>query len=337
VAVLYLVEQNTVIRKSGRRVLICRRPQKGKTSGYVRQDDILLDLPCADIDQMMIFGNVQVTTQALHTLLHQNIELAIFTQSGKLLGQLTPPKPKNITLRLNQYHKFHEPVFCLDFAKDIIKVKLSSAHQTISTWAGNHPGIFSRSEMKLLKENIHKTDRITTIQTLRGHEGASMAFYFSLFGRMFKSPWQFKKRIRRPPRDPVNALLSYGYVVLGAEIQALLDGVGFDPYLGFYHQPSYGRPSLALDLLEEFRHSVIDRLVLTLLNKKLLKVDDFYPSGNGGIYLNKNGKKIFFNSYHKRMGQFQSDAQIALASGIRKTIQNRVFSLCKTVNNQTDW
>src|SRR4051794_2333844 len=113
----------------------------------------------------------------------------------------------------------------------------------------------------------------------------------------------FPGRQRRPPRDPVNALLSFGYVLVGNELQSLLDGIGFDPYIGFYHRLDYGRPSLALDLLEEFRPSLVDRLTANLLNLGVIQAKDFQRTPEGGLYLNREGKKRYFAEYEKLLNE----------------------------------
>ena len=111
----------------------------------------------------------------------------------------------------------------------------------------------------------------------------------------------FQGRQRRPPRDPVNSLLSFGYVLVTNELQSLLDGIGFDPYIGFYHQLDYGRPSLALDLLEELRPALVDRLTVKLLNRQELRKDDFVPGPEGGLYLGREGKRKYFQHYEREL------------------------------------
>ena len=176
------------------------------------------------------------------------------------------------------------------------------------------------------------------MESLLGFEGTASANYFKLFGKMIKSPWIFNGRNRRPPKDEVNAVLSFGYVIVGSQIQALLDGVGFDPYLGFYHSVHYGRPSLSLDLLEEFRHSFIDRLAITLFNHHILSKNDFYQPPNGGIYLNTQGKKIFFTHFEKMLGKFTGATNVQLnKSSIRSVYQKQVNKLAKAVQTNVNY
>ena len=298
----------------------------------VRQSEILLEIPCADIDQVMLFGNVQVTTQAIQELLQHGIELAIFTFSGKLLGQITPPKTKNIILRIDQFKRFQDPQFCIDLAKQFVVRKIDAMLSVLKAHQSNYPDAFRSDELSQLVNLAKQASNADNSNSLLGFEGTATSQYFKLFGTMLKHPWEFNGRNRRPPKDPVNAVLSFGYVLVGAEIQSLLDGVGFDPYLGFYHRLRYGRPSLALDLLEEFRHNLVDRLALNLFNLGILKEEDFDRLSNSGVYLGTSGKKKFFVHYERMMGTYQSEIDsIDKKKGFRMIFQQRIAELAKQI------
>ena len=142
---------------------------------------------------------------------------------------------------------------------------------------------------------------VATIDSLRGIEGTAAARYFESLAGMVPPAFMFDGRSRRPPRDPVNALLSFGYVLVGHELQALLDGMGFDPYLGFYHQIDYGRPSLALDLLEEFRAALVDRFSTGLLNLGIFRPEDFGETREKGVVLGREAMKTWFACYEKEL------------------------------------
>ncbi len=294
----------------------------------------MLEIPCADIDHVMLFGNVQVTTQALHELLEHGIELAIFSFSGRLVGQLTPPKAKNILLRMAQYERNQDADFCLEFGKEIVAKKIYDMLENIRNHRKKSPDSFRMPQIKAIEQLLNKVNNAKAAEELLGYEGAASAAYFDLFGKMVLPPWKFSGRARRPPKDPVNAVLSFGYVVLGSEIQSLLDGIGFDPYLGFYHVAHYGRPSLALDLLEEFRHSVIDRIALRLFNLGIIKEEDFYQPKSGGVYLATAGKKKFFVAYEKMAGSLSGELQRnEAARGFRKRMKQRIYALANKITN----
>ena len=292
-----------------------------------------MELPCADIDQVMLFGNVQITTQALQELLQHGIEIALFTRTGKLLGQLTPPKTKNILLRIDQFQRHQDQIFSMNLARQIVVTKISNMLTILTMHQANYPRTFSSDELKQLEHLSQQAAATDNNASLLGIEGTATAHYFRLLGRMFNPPWKFTNRNRRPPKDPVNAVLSFGYVLVGAELHSLLDGIGFDPYLGFYHTARYGRPSLALDLLEEFRHSLVDRLALTLFNLGILKTEDFdsLPRGEG-VYLGTTGKKKFFIHYEKMLGRYQSDTDLAdKKPGFRAIFQKRIYELANLI------
>lgn len=280
----------------------------------------------------MLFGNVQVTTQALQQMLRQGIELAIFPYGGRLLGQLTPPQTKNIPLRLAQFEKHRDEAFQLSIARAIVSAKLQNAVAMVRQHRKNHPQAIPAEEVQALEQFCERIRHAKSLDSLRGVEGAGTAKYFQLFGRMLQPPWQFPSRSRRPPRDPCNAVLSFGYVVVGTEIQALLDGVGLDPYLGFYHAVDYGRPGLALDLLEEFRHPVVDRLVLNLFNLKILQAEDFVNLPRGGLHMNNEGKRKFFTEYEKMLGRLAGETDTAdTARGFRTVFQQQIEQMMRAV------
>jgi len=334
-ATVYLIEQNTVLRKTSDRLVLTKKPPGERTTDKsYSQADVLLEIPCADIDHVMLFGNIQVTTQALQELLQHGIELALFTFTGKLLGQLTPPESKNIELRIAQFAKYRQNDFCLSLAKAIVRSKLASAFTLVQKHAANHPGLFTSEELKELKSYLDRAESAENLDSLRGYEGSGTACYYNLFGRMLEPPWKFDGRNRQPPRDPVNAVLSFGYVIVGAELQSLLDGIGFEPYLGFYHQVKYGRPSLALDLVEEFRHSLVDRLALFIFNRHMVSEADFSPMPEGGIYLNTGGKAKFFQHYETMLGKLVAATDGAGAGkGFRSAFQQQIYALAKTVRS----
>jgi len=194
------------------------------------------------------------------------------------------------------------------------------------------------AEIDAIETLVDRAENAANLDSLRGYEGAATAAYFQLFGRLFNPPWIFTTRSRRPPKDPVNAVLSFGYVIVGAELQALLDGAGFDPYLGFYHAIEYGRPGLALDMLEEFRHPLVDRLALNLFNLGVMAQPDFAPQPEGGIYLNTAGKKKFFTQYERMLGEWAGPKALAGATdpanktrGFRAAFQEQIAALSKAV------
>ena len=333
-AVLYLVEQNTILRKSGERLLLCSKPPVNRYSPGVREDDVIVQWPIADIHHVMVYGNIQITTQTMHLLLEKNIEMAIFTLSGDLIGQLSPPCGKNVFLRIEQHKRREDEKFRLDFAKMIVECKIANALAVLRGYAKNHPGKVQSADLTAMEKIRDKVVQVQTPDSLLGHEGSASAIYFKCLGQLPPSAWQFKGRSKQPPKDAANAVLSFGYTVLANELCSLIDGAGLDPGMGFYHETSYGRPSLALDLLELFRHPVIDRMMLTLFNRGSLNKTDFRPVPEGGIYLSDDGKRNFFAAYEQYLGDYQDDIPDENEKLYRSCFQNQVAQLCKAIKGE---
>jgi len=282
---LYLTEQGAVLRKTGDRLIV------------LKDDRILLDVPCNKIDAVLIFGNVQFTTQAVHELFEHGIEMAILSQRGRLLGQLTSPATKNIELRLAQFKRYFDHGFRLRVGKSIVQAKAENSVRIMRSFSTNHPEKGLETEINNICALAKSIPAAETIPALLGIEGSVARHYFQGFSRMILSDLPFDGRRKRPPPDPVNALLSFSYTLVFNEISSLLDGLGFDPFLGYLHEPDYGRPSLASDLIEEFRAILCDRLTLYLVNNRILQTGDFYSNPKGGVYLNQEAMKRYFAEY----------------------------------------
>ncbi|MCL6584837.1 MAG: CRISPR-associated endonuclease Cas1 [bacterium] len=356
---LYLTEQNSILRKSGQRLIV----QKGS--------ETLLEVQDNKIEAVLIFGNVQVTTQVLHELLRQGIELAILTRSGKLIGQITAPATKNIALRLEQFKKYWDSGFRLALAKAIVAAKIKNCLALIRLFSYNHQdqdqdkdkesGSESESisvsvsesggrdlrpcgrqgveALRLaasdLEARLQGVDRAADLEQLMGVEGSAASAYFGAFGRMILADgFSFSGRRKHPAQDPVNALLSLSYTMIFTEIASLLDGSGFDPYLAYYHSLDYGRASLAADLMEEFRAPLADRLVLSLINNRILKPADFYSNPkDGGVYLKREPLKRYFVEYEKMLTHEFTHPQTEEKTTFRKCFRLQIERLASTIQN----
>lgn len=288
---LYLTEQGSILRKTGDRLIV------------QKDDETLLDVQCSKIDAVLIFGNVQFTTQAVHELFEHGIEMAILSRTGKLIGQITSPSTKNIELRIEQFKKYQDVAFKLNLSKAIVNGKITNCLDLMKTFSNNHPDIDLAEEMAGIEvslKNIYSTD---SVSSLRGFEGVAAKTYFGGFGKMILGGFTFVGRKKHPSTDPINALLSFGYTLIFNEISSLLDGLGFDPYLGYFHEAEYGRASLACDIQEEFR-AVVDRFTLYLVNNRMLSGADFYKNPKDeSMYLKREAMKKYFVEYEKNMNR----------------------------------
>jgi CRISPR-associated protein Cas1 len=266
---IYITEQGAIMRKTGQRIVV------------EKEGEVLLDVPCAKVDTVIVFGNVQITTQALSELLDNGIELAMMTRHGRLKGQLTPPKAKNVLLRMRQYQRSQDAVYALNTARAIVQAKIENATLLIDRYRANYKSAELDGAYGRLCDSAKRVAAASSLEELNGVEGSAAREYFAAFAIVNRSNLPFPGRRSHPSTDPVNALLSFGYTLVVNELSALLDAMGFDPYIGFLHALDYGRPSLALDQVEEFRHSLVDRFTLAAINRQVFAEADFTKSSGG--------------------------------------------------------
>lgn len=259
-----------------------------------------------ELERMLLFGAVQVTTQALTTLLRSGVGVSLFSPSGKFRGHLASPESGSVFLRLAQHARFGELNFRLDFAKEVIRLKVYSGRAQLRRFARNHPEARGELEPRAdrLDAALDAVSKAPDLDVLRGVEGAAAAAYFEAFAHMVRAPFCFDKRSRRPARDPVNALLNLGYTLLTNELASALEGAGFDPRIGYFHGVRYGRASLALDLCEVHRVDVIDRLTLALLNRRVMSPGDFLDKGGElGVRLTPEALRRYLGHYEAALGE----------------------------------
>ena len=322
---LYLTEQGSVLRKKGERLIV------------EKDEEVLLDVECHKIDAVLIFGNVQFTTQAVHELFQHGIELAILTRTGRLIGQITSPTTKNIELRVEQFKKYEDGVFKLRFSRSIVTGKIRNSLQMLRLFSYNHPEIDLKEETQGLERAENGISQQNTIESLNGVEGMAARYYFNGFGKMILGDFVFDGRKKYPAPDPVNALLSLGYTMVFNEISSLLDGMGFDPYLGYFHKIDYGRASLASDLMEEFRAPVSDRLTLRLINNRILIEKDFYDNPKGGIYLTRDGMKKYFSEFEDFINHEFTHPETKEKTSLRKCFRIQIEKLASYIRGEREY
>lgn len=286
---LYVTEQYTTLRKEDERIKLF----KGK--------ELLVDIPIFKVKQVVIFGEVTVTASTIKLLADNKISLCYLTEWGKFISRMDGDVTKNVIVRLKQYDN-HIDIDggSVKFAKNFVLGKIKNS-RTVMMKSNR-----SDSKSEKFKSAIDELDRLEkkllnekSVDSIRGIEGKAAAVYFSVFSEMIKGDFVFESRNKRPPKDPINAMLSFGYVLLGNEMASALAAIGLDPYIGFLHRMRYGRSSLALDLMEEFRSLFVDRLVLSIVNNKILKEEDF-ENVLGEVKMSKKGIKKFLQAYEGR-------------------------------------
>ena len=290
---LYLNSQGVRVGKSGA-VL------------QIREEKTLLqEARLGEICQVNLMGNVQISTQAVQALCEAEIPICYFSMGGWFYGITTGLNQKNVFLRRSQYRLAEQEYFSRSLARRLVAGKIRNQRTLLQR---NHVEP-DRRTLTALKEMAERAEQAESLETLLGFEGTAARLYFGDFEGMIKPDeergpadfrFDFEGRNRRPPRDPVNALLSLGYSLLAKDLTVACYAVGFDPYIGYYHQPRFGRPALALDLMEAFRPLIVDSAVLTAINTGMVTERDFVRVG-GSVALTGAGRKGFFRAYELRM------------------------------------
>jgi len=286
---LYVTEPGARIEKEYKRILVMSK-----------DEEALFSAPLVHVTDVVIVGSVGITTQAMLSLLEAGVSFSIVSRAGKLLGRLMPPAEGNIFLRREQYKRAADPSFCFPIAKAIVAGKLKNQRAFALRLRRAHPAI-PRDRIESLTRAIAQAESETDMESLRGREGIGAKAYFDVLRRALPSEWDFPRRSRRPPKDPANALFSLGYSLLTQNMMTALEVVGLDPYDGFFHADVYGRPALALDLVEEFRSLIVDSVVLTVTNNRIITPDELEPGPDGGFYLKPRALKKFLAKYNARL------------------------------------
>lgn len=258
-----------------------------------------------DISQLVLQGNVYVTTPTLHELMRREIPVVWQSYGGWFLGYTSGIGHKNIELRIAQHRAADDERVCLNLAKGWVRAKLINCRVLLRrNWRGNEA---SDGPLAQLEHAIKAVTRAKRLDELLGIEGNGAAIYFSAFNHLLKRDddrgnftFDFQQRNRRPPTDPVNALLSFAYAMLARSFTIAAATVGLDPYRGYYHQPRYGRPALALDMMEPFRPLIADSAVIQAINNGEVRPTDFI-GGAGRTNLSDEGRKRFIATFERRL------------------------------------
>ncbi len=266
-----------------------------------------LRLPLLNFGSIVCFGNVLISPALISKCAEDGRAVIFLSQHGRYLARIEGSQTTNAILRHTQHQRSDDAQFAIQTAKHCVAGKMQNSRSVIMRAAressdSDDAGVL-RGVANSLAEDITRLKNADSTDTIRGFEGFAAQAYFSVFDTMVKAnkeQFRFESRTRRPPLNPVNALLSFTYTLLLHDCIAALCGVGLDPLIGFLHTLRPGRPALALDLMEEFRPIFADRLTLTLINRQQITADDFTFYDSGAVYLNENGRKTVIAAYQKR-------------------------------------
>ena len=289
-------------------------------------------LPGQQVRAIYCYGAVQITAQAIETCLELGIDVSYFSPAGRYLGSLQGLPTSGVDARRGQYRLFELPGVRMQLAREVIRAKIHNQRVMLM-----RNGDVPDRVLQLLAGFRDATESARDITELLGIEGTAAALYFEQFESMLKQreSWKFdwRGRNRRPPRDPLNAMLSLGYSMLVKELTGVCHAVGVDPFLGFMHQPRYGRPALALDLMEEFRPLIADSVAISLVNRGELGPEDFMRSANG-TFLSERGRKAFWEAWFRRLDTEVSHPEFSYKMAYRRMLEVQARQLWRFVRGE---
>jgi len=284
--------------------------KKGEVLEVSVDDEKVARARLIEVSQLVLQGGVYLTAPALHELMAREVPVTWLSYGGWFLGHTVGIGHKNVELRTAQYRASFDAVQCLRIARDLVSAKIRNQRTMLRrNWKR---GEVPETLLREFRQDVEAAERAHDLEQLLGIEGNAAARYFRHFREMLavsagdsnSREWSFdfERRNRRPPTDPVNALLSYAYALLTRSVSTTLTAVGFDAYRGFYHQPRYGRPALALDFMEPFRALLADSTVLMVINNGEVGPRDFVRTA-GAVNLSEGGRRAFIASFERRMSQ----------------------------------
>ena len=288
-----------------------------------------------DISDVAVFGNVTVTTPALSALFEREIPVTFHSHGGWFRGVAHGLGHRNVELRTAQYRMSFDETACLRFSRSLVAAKIVNQRTIIRrNWKGDTDD--RQALLNTLKMSARTTERALSTEALLGVEGTAASIFFGAFNGLLHPPsgesaiaaFHFEKRNRRPPSDPVNALLSFAYSMLARHMTIAAASVGLDPYRGFFHAPRYGRPSLALDLMEPFRPLIADSVVIGAVNNGEVGADDFV-SATTGTSLTQSGRRRFIKAFERRLNQETTHPLFGYRVSMRRMLLVQVRLLCR--------
>ncbi len=292
---VYVREQGAVVRKRGEKLVI------------TKEDREVDSIPLVNLDQVALVGNVQLTTPAAALLLGQDVDVVFFSQYFKYRGRLVGIGSKNAALRVAQLRTMTDERRALAIARQVVIGKLTNQRLIMQRQAAQRGAGPAGGALRQAVEGIAgmrtAAEKAESLDSLRGYEGKAGAYYFGAVKALLDPRWGFQGRAYYPPPDPINAALSLGYALLLKDVTAAVQLVGMDPYLGFFHVIEYGRPSLALDVMEEFRPLLVDTVVLAMAHDGALTPGDFVQTGDAKrpVQMAEAGMRRLIEGYERRL------------------------------------
>ncbi|MEW6433069.1 MAG: CRISPR-associated endonuclease Cas1 [Myxococcota bacterium] len=288
----FVVQSAGVLRRDGARVVVeVGHEEKGR-------------LATEELEQLVVMGDLTLTPAVIDLLVERGVDVVLLTRNGRFRARVGRGATGNVRLRLAQYELVaREPARCLGLARAFVAAKVSNQRVLLLRQARRGGAARFASAARAMRACLAQLPLASTLDEVRGIEGAAASVYFRAFGLAFDDPaFRFEKRTRRPPLDPVNALLSLGYTLLLERVRGAVEAVGLDPELGVLHAPQAGRPSLVLDLMEELRTPLVDALVVAAVNLGAIEPGHFEDAGPGEpVVVRREGLRRFAELFGRRL------------------------------------
>ncbi len=325
VGTLYIVTQGAKLTKVGERLVVRSKENK-----------IIHDMPFFKIRQIFCFGTVEVTAQTIFQIMYRNIDLVYLTKNGRFKCRLSNLNEKSVLSRIAQYQRSLDEKFKLEMARKIVIGKLSNYKNWIM-FKNRHGVIDANNEAFVISQSISLAESAMSVDELMGIEGNGSKIYFEAFRKGLKQNLNFFERNRRPPRDPVNAMLSFGYTILYHKVLAAIEQAGVDPFMANLHSNQNSRPSLALDLMEEFRHFVVDNVVLKLVNLAQVKADYFTYTADKGVLMNDYSIALVVKEIQARLGNSFYYPRDGKKMELQEQILRQAYAYREAVNKGVEY
>ncbi len=320
-----------------------RLRKRGGTLRVETEDDVV-EVPLIHVSQVSLFGPVSVTTPALHALMRAEIPVSWFSTGGWFLGHTIGTGSGNVGIREAQYRTAFDTDRSLQFARSLVAAKIRNSRTMLRRNWRNGETDDKKAALARLMSLVQKASHSKYAEELLGFEGEAAAIYFRHFSRMLAADssqeaigaeFSFTTRNRRPPTDPVNALLSFAYALLTRAFTTIVSAVGLDPYLGLYHRMRHGRPALALDMMEPFRSIVADSCVLQVINNREVQTTDFVFNGPA-CSLKPGGRKALLRAFERRMEQETTHPLFGYRVSMRRLIEVQARLLGRHLQGEID-
>lgn len=321
---LYLLRHGFVLGKESER-LVARF--KGK---------VVKEIPAIKVDQVMVFGNIQITTQAMQYCLQESIPIFLLSAKGRYYGVVDSYETDPVMLHRDQFQRAEDPAFCLSLAREFVRGKISNCRLILNRQVRKRDAPAFKQTAGALKGIIKQLDKAESLDQLRGYEGNGAKLYFAAIAKTLDASWGFSKRARQPPTDPVNAMLSYGYTLLFYNVYSFIRARGLNPHVGYLHAMRAGHPALASDIIEEFRAIVVDAVVLKLVLNAQVSPNDFeWPkAGTGACLLNDQARGLFIKSLETKLNARIRHPVSNLRLDYRRCMEHQVDHLAAVIRGR---